>query len=78
MADSKSMSTPMDTHCCLQKAEDGYEADSIFVTLYQSTVGSIMYIMLGTRPDIAYAISVVSRYGSNSTPAHHKAVKRIL
>ena len=36
-----------------------------------------MYAMLGTRPDIAYAVSVVSRYGSNPNEAHWKAVKRI-
>lgn len=36
-----------------------------------------MYAMLGTRPDIAFAVSVVSRYGSNPTPAHWTTVKRI-
>lgn len=77
MADSKLMLTFMDINCCLQKAENGYKADSIFVTLYQSTIGSIIYIMLGTRPDIAYAVSVVSRYGSNPTPLHHRVVKRV-
>ena len=34
--------------------------------------------MLGTRPDIAFAVSAVSRYGSDPTPAHYDAVKRIL
>lgn len=34
MADSKPMSTPMDIHCCLQKAEDNYKAKPIFITLY--------------------------------------------
>jgi ATP-binding cassette subfamily B (MDR/TAP) protein 1 len=29
---------------------------------YASTIGSIMYAMLCTRPDIAYALSVASRY----------------
>lgn len=77
MADSKPIATPIDTHCRLQKAEDNYEVNSIFVTLYQSTVGFIMYIMLGTRPDIAYAVSVVSRYGSNPTLIHYGVVKRI-
>ena len=47
-------------------------------TAYQSAVGSLMFVMLGTRPDIAYAVSVVSRYGSNPNEAHWKAVKRIL
>ena len=71
------MSTPIDTYCRLQKAEDNYKADLIFVILYQSIVGSIMYIMLGTQPDIAYAVLVVSRYRSNPTSAYHRVVKRI-
>lgn len=33
--------------------------------------------MLGTRPDIAYAVSLVSRYSANPTPAHWNAVVRI-
>ena len=44
---------------------------------YQSAVGSLMYAMLGTRSDIAYAVSVVSRYASNSNESHWKVVKRI-
>ena len=36
-----------------------------------------MYAMLGTRPDIAFAVFVVSRYGSNLNESHWKAVKRI-
>lgn len=36
-----------------------------------------MYAMLGTRPDIAYAVSVVSRFASNLTPEHHLAVEDI-
>ena len=30
--------------------------------LYQSLVGSIMYLMLGTRPDLAFTISVLSKF----------------
>ena len=37
-----------------------------------------MYAMLGTRPDIAYAVSLVSRYPSNLTTQHWNAVTRIV
>ena len=45
---------------------------------YASVVGSLMYAMLCTRPDICYAVGVVSRYQSNPGPAHWIAVKHIL
>lgn len=65
----------MDTQ--LSVAETGYEATTTFRTQYQSAVGSLMYAMLGTRPDIAYSVSVVNRYASNPGPGHWQAVKRI-
>ena len=37
-----------------------------------------MYAMLCTRPDVAYSISVTSRYQQNPGEAHWVAVKNIL
>ncbi|GKC02760.1 hypothetical protein Tco_0994370 [Tanacetum coccineum] len=45
---------------------------------YENAVGSLMYLMLCTRPDIAYAVSVVSRYLANPGKNHWEAVKWIL
>ena len=45
---------------------------------YASAVGSLMYAMLCTRPDICYAVGVVSRYQSNPGEEHWIAVKHIL
>ncbi|KAK1626747.1 hypothetical protein QYE76_001062, partial [Lolium multiflorum] len=45
---------------------------------YASAVGSIMYAMLCTRPDIAHAVSLTSRYQSDPGIEHWTAVKNIL
>ena len=45
---------------------------------YASAIGSIMYVMLCTRPDIAHALSVMSRYQADPGLEHWKAVKCIL
>jgi hypothetical protein len=45
---------------------------------YASAVGSIMYVMLSTRPDVALALSLTSRYQSNPGTSHWTAVKNIL
>uniref|UniRef100_A0A3Q7I149 Reverse transcriptase Ty1/copia-type domain-containing protein n=1 Tax=Solanum lycopersicum TaxID=4081 RepID=A0A3Q7I149_SOLLC len=43
-----------------------------------STVGSLMYDMFCTRPDIAHAVGVVSRYMANPGKEHWEAVKWLL
>ena len=45
---------------------------------YALAVGSIMYAMLCTRPDVSYALSVSSRYQSDPGLEHWAAVKNIL
>jgi len=41
-------------------------------------IGSLMYLMIGTRPDIAAAVSIISQFASNPTILHHQAAKRII
>ncbi|GJR70298.1 retrovirus-related pol polyprotein from transposon TNT 1-94 [Tanacetum coccineum] len=45
---------------------------------YANVVGSLMYLMVCTRPDIAYEVSIVSRYLANPGKNHWEAVKWIL
>src|SRR5665213_2059729 len=45
---------------------------------YASAIGYIMYAMICTRPDVSYALSVLSRYQSNPVDPHWQAVKTIL
>ncbi|GJR40446.1 retrotransposon protein, putative, ty1-copia subclass [Tanacetum coccineum] len=45
---------------------------------YSNAVGSLMYLMVCTWPDIEYAVSVVSTYLANPGKKHLEAVKRIL
>ena len=45
---------------------------------YASAVGSLMYAMLCTRPDICFVVGMVSRYQSEPGEEHWIAVKHIL
>ena len=45
---------------------------------YASSIGSITYAMLCTRPDVNLAVSLVARYQSNPGKEHWTAVKNIL
>eukprot|EP00798_Chlamydomonas_sp_ICE-L_P014645 gene14645-biopygen23690 len=46
--------------------------------LYISLIGSFIYLSTCTRPDIAFAVSTLSRFSANPTEAHWKAAKRLL
>ena len=75
MWECKAVAVPMDGN--LTSSLQNYQATDVFRTQYQSAVGSLMYAMLSTRPDLAFSVSVVSRYASNPNPSHWQAVKRI-
>lgn len=45
---------------------------------YSNAVGSIMYAMIGTRPDLAYPVGIVSRFMSKPIKEHWLQVKRLL
>ncbi|XP_022877047.1 uncharacterized protein LOC111395297 [Olea europaea var. sylvestris] len=45
---------------------------------YSRIIGSLMYVMNCTRPDIAYSISRLNRYTSNPSTDHWKTIVRVL
>ena len=67
--------TRLSTAQCLTTAED---REKMSVIPYASAIGSIMYAMLCTRPDVNLAVSLVGRYQSNPGKEHWTAVKNIL
>ncbi|KAG8480145.1 hypothetical protein CXB51_024902 [Gossypium anomalum] len=54
------------------------EREYMLQVLYSNAVGSLMYAMVCTRPDILQAVSIVSRYMHNPGKGHWQAVKWIL
>ena len=54
------------------------ERDRMSKIPYAFAIGSIMYVMLCTRPNVPYALSMTSRYQSNPDESHWTAVKNIL
>ena len=47
-------------------------------TPYRAAVGSLMFLSITTRPDIAFAVNQAARFVNAPTVAHWRAVKRIL
>jgi len=67
--------TPMVGGQKLLPFEEGDERAD--VGLYQSMLGSAMYLMVGTRPDLAFALSVLSRFAAAPTATHMRAMHRL-
>jgi hypothetical protein len=45
---------------------------------YSQIIGSLMYLASATRPDIAYAVSKLSRFVSNPGSEHWHALERVM
>lgn len=81
MENAKAVSTPLPGHLKLTKdmcPKTPEEETKMSKVPYALAVGSLMYAMVCTRPDIAHAVGVISRYMSNPGIEHWNAVKWIL
>jgi hypothetical protein len=70
------VSLPLNTNQKLVKAEDGI--DLADVSLYQQIIGSLMYLVIGTRADLAFTVSALSQFASKPTVTHMGALKQVL
>ena len=61
-----------------QRPKTQEEVDMMRQVSYAFAMGSLMYAMLCTRPDICYSVGMVSQYQSNPGPKHWQAIKHIL
>jgi hypothetical protein len=57
--------TPMEEGLKLGTSETG-ESELVDKSLYRQAVGSLLYIALGSRPDITYAATALGRYSSSA------------
>lgn len=81
MDKAKSVSCPLAAHFKLSKSQSPSseeEREEMEKVPYASAVGCLMYAMVCTRPDIGYALGVVSRFLANPGKEHWTAVKWIL
>jgi hypothetical protein len=76
MEDSRNVSNPLDPNVRLENEEcEDNPADHM---LYLSLVGSLRNAALGSRPDISFAISSLTRYNSAPVATHLTAAKHVL
>jgi len=74
MQNCNATATPMEARLKLSKK---MEDEVVNPTAYRSIIGSLRYLV-NTRPDLAYAVGVVSRFMEAPSKAHWGVVKHIL
>ncbi|KAM5588526.1 hypothetical protein ABKV19_006802 [Rosa sericea] len=74
LLDCRPVDTPIEQNHCLAEYPDQVPTDR---ARYQRLVGRLIYLA-HTRPDVAYAVSVVSQFMHNPSESHMDAVMRIL
>jgi len=74
--DAKSAKTPLDHQVDL--ANTNCEDKTANRKEYLSIVGSLIYAALGTRPDITFSVTVLSRYNVEPLEMHLTTARRVL
>ncbi len=70
MKDTKPMDTSQAVGEVLSKDNLTMKSEDMKAVPYRNAIGSIMYAMIGTHPDIAVATSIVSRFLSEPGLTH--------
>lgn len=77
MRDSEPVNIPLASHFILIK-DKAPRTNSKLIEIenipYENVVGSIMYLMVSSGPDIAYNVSCLSMYMSIPGKAHYEAL----
>lgn len=80
MTDCNSVITPLELGQGISKEMEPKtekEVEMMSKIPYRGAIGSLLYLTLTTRPDLSYAVNLLSRYCENPGPKHWGAVKRI-
>ena len=72
---------PIDPNAHLSKDQSSstpQQSDDTKKVPYREAIGSLMYAAIGTRPDIAYAVTALSQYLQNPGRPHWEQAKRTI
>ena len=75
MSDSKHVATPMDRSYSELVQQESAPAKDL---PYRQVIGSLMYLMIGSRPDLAFAIGKLSQHAESPSNFHWIWAKRVL
>lgn len=74
METCQTKSTPMNPKQVLNRRPDKEPPDEETKARFATAIGSLMYLMVGTRLDIAFALGTLSRFTSQPQSPHQAPV----
>ena len=78
MEPCQTKNTPMSPKQVLNRCPDKEPPDEETKARFATAIGSLMYLMVKTRPDIAFALGTLSRFTSQPKSHHQVALQRLL
>lgn len=78
LTDAHPTATPMEEGLKLSRDVSLADLEAGRNLPYRRLVGSLMYLAIGTRPDISFAVQQLSQFLSSYGPAHWEAAKRVV
>jgi hypothetical protein len=70
MTDCNPHITPLPTGADMHLIKNTGQASPSDIEHYQSLIGSLLYVQIGTRPDISFAVSHLAQYAANPNSQH--------
>ena len=77
LSDANPARTPLPTGADVHLEKYTGQASNADIKLYQQMIGSLLYVQIGTHPDISFAVSHLAQYASNPSPDHIRLAKYV-
>jgi transposase InsO family protein len=78
MADANPHPTPLPAGADVHLVKNTSQATQAEIKHYQSLISSLLYVQIGTRPDISFAVSRLAQYAANPSPQHLRLATYVL
>jgi hypothetical protein len=78
LSDANPAHTPLPSGADVHLVKYDGQASNAQIKLFQQIIGSLLYVQIGTRPDISFAVSRLAQYASNPSQEHIRLAKYVL
>ena len=78
MSNATSHNTPLPAGADEHLIKFDGQATASEIKHFQSLIGSLLYLQIGTRPDISFAVSRLAQYSANPSPQHLRLAVYVL